>query len=335
MSSRAQAIRQYNDVYDKLQKLMNTYNNEIKNLPPESKEFAEYNKKVLSPQIKELARKRPKESAFLKDEQSNLLKLAKSISEFQSPIAGMLNSIESKEAKGLGKKRNKLKKEFSSIAKELDESATTLIQNSNSDDTSGLVSDYYDAAIESQEVSKLMSVVAEDIVKIQGNNVNKKSLKERIVGGFDIIAEKIEKIAENISDKFELWGKDIKDNLDKIKQGTLKKAKDIADIFKKFAQKLSDMTAKIIEKIFGIVSWMNTIAKTKGFGIETISLTLPPATVKMQNLLVLVVPVVEIQTPEVTFTFKPDDNDTPPKKKSSKIYKISESDLISFKITPK
>jgi len=316
MSTRAQAVKQYNNLYDKLQNLMNTYDKEISEHPPEAKEFAKFNKKVLSPQIKELARKLPKESEFFKTEQSNLLKLAKSISEFQAPIAGIINVIERDEAKGLGKQREELKKGLSHIVKEAAKAETVLIQNSDSEDASRQVSEYYDAVIESQEVSKLMSLVAGYIVQIQENK-ERDSLKDKIIGIFDIITEKIKKIADKVGDTFRSLGNKIKDALDKIKQDVQEGAKKIADIFRKFAQKLSDLTAKIIEKIFGFVSWMNTIAKTKGFGIKEISLKLPSASVEVKNLIVLAVPVVEIQTPEVTFTFKPDEEQAATSKKKS------------------
>jgi len=42
-------------------------------------------------------------------------------------------------------------------------------------------------------------------------------------------------------------------------------------------------------------------------------LTLPTAEVEVKNLLVIAVPVVTVQTPEVTFTFKPNKPEPPSK----------------------
>ena len=60
------------------------------------------------------------------------------------------------------------------------------------------------------------------------------------MGNFIIIAEKIKKIAETVGDTFRSLGNEVKNALDKIKKGVLETAADIADIFKKLAQKLSD-----------------------------------------------------------------------------------------------
>lgn len=305
MSTRSQAIKQYTVLYDDFQKLMKKYSKEISHLPPKARNFAEYNKKVISPQIKEMARNIPKESKSLKTEQSNLLKLAKSISEFQAPIAGIINAIESDISKGLGKKRKEIKKDLLSIAKEAKKTETVLIQNSDSDDASRAVTEYYDAVIESQEVSELMSAVAEDIVKIQDDKKND-SLKDKIIGAFGDIEKKITKIAKKVGDSFVSFGSKVKDALDKIKNEVKDGIKEIGSIFKKVAQKLSDLVVKIIERIFGFVSWINTIAKTKGFGISQISLKLPSSSVEIKNLTIFAIPVIKMQTPEVTFTFTPE-----------------------------
>jgi len=79
---------------------------------------------------------------------------------------------------------------------------------------------------------------------------------------------------------------------------------------------LIELTTKIVEKIFGFVSWLNGIAKSHGFGITKIDLKLPSIEIEIKNLIVVSVPIAKIKTPEINFEFKPDS--TVPLKPASK-----------------
>lgn len=315
MSKRSIAIKQYTDLSSNIQKMMKNYDEEITKAAPKLKEFLKYNNAVIKPQIKKLTEILPTESDIFKQNQANLLKLAQSVSELKLPMAGIMNAIDSDIGKNLGPNREKIQKDFLSIVNEAERTEESLIDNSNAEDASSRVSEYYDAVIEAQEISGLMSSVADDIVSIQSKNT--KSIQEKILGVFSIIEDKIKKIVATVKDSFKsLLGK-VKDALIEFKKNVKKGAKKIVSVFRDFAQKLSDLTAKVIEKIFGFVSWINTIANKKGFGISEISLKLPTAEVEVKNLIIIAVPVVTIQTPEITFTFTPNTL-TPPSKSSNK-----------------
>jgi len=314
MSKRSVAIKQYTDLSSNLQKMMKNYDEEIIKVAPKLKEFLQYNRDVIKPQIKKIAEILPIESDIFKQNQANLLKLAQSVSELKLSTAGIMNALDSDVGKQLGGTREKIKKGFLSIIDEAEKTEEVLIDSSDSRDASSRVSEYYDAVIEAQEVSGLMSSVAEDIVSIQSKNT--KPLQEKIFAVFSIIEDKIKKIIDTIKGSFKSLMEKVKDALNEFKKNVKEGAKKITSVFKDFAQKLSDLTVKVIEKIFGFVSWINTIANKKGFGISEISLKLPTAKVEVKNLLVIAVPVVTIETPEITFTFKP--NTSIPPGKSSK-----------------
>jgi len=302
-TSRADAFLKYRDLGIKFNSLVQKHEEEILKLGPMIKKISNLQVNIIPPETEKLFKEFAK-GQVLKTFDANVLKLARDVSEIKSPVEVILGALEDEKVqKTLGFKGQNLKKELQSVAKNIVTTENILVDNSNVNDASEQMSEYYEAVVESQAISSLMLSVADEIVGVQKNK--KKSVLEKIVGIFEIIEDKMKKIAGIVKSGFKSLIKRVKDAINTIKKNAVEGAKKIAVIFKEFAKKLSELITKIIEKIFGFVSWLNGIAKRMGFGIDEISLKLPSVETEIKNLIVISVPVLTINTPEVTFVFKP------------------------------